>query len=493
MGSEMCIRDRCSAFMREYQELSELYTVVSFITPEGNMDCVSTGVSGNVSDRDVFQKMTQFKTRMANVTDNPAQSSEPVMIVTNPLKVDDELIGFINLSVPLKSFDDAPEPEQSARPISMLTFNAQGDILTSKGALDTTLKELPSFAALKWYAGKSGRVFHETNQEGEERVYAVLPIVSGVGYAMSVWPKNSPLLKAGAMTRLSFVLPIAMWLASLIVAFWALNRLAIKHIRKLGRQMHHFALNRTLPRTTLGGVVPTEIVNMEHAFVGMAESILRDEAALEDNLRQKNILLKEVHHRVKNNLQLISSIMNMQIRQATTPDSKRVLQRLQDRILSLATVHKSLYQNDNLTRVDGGALMHEIVNQLLSVGLPSGSGVTVSQNYEAVQLDPDDAAPLTLLVSEAITNALKYVAADGKAKGHIEVSLSHTQPEMALLFVKNTTGNIDPEAGTGLGSRLINAFSRQLNGQVEIIDEEGTYTLSVEFHVPLQAKEVYDY
>ncbi|MBQ0716261.1 MAG: sensor histidine kinase [Sulfitobacter litoralis] len=483
----------CSAFMREYQELSELYTVVSFITPEGNMDCVSTGVSGNVSDRDVFQKMTQFKTRMANVTDNPAQSSEPVMIVTNPLKVDDELIGFINLSVPLKSFDDAPEPEQSARPISMLTFNAQGDILTSKGALDTTLKELPSFAALKWYAGKSGRVFHETNQEGEERVYAVLPIVSGVGYAMSVWPKNSPLLKAGAMTRLSFVLPIAMWLASLIVAFWALNRLAIKHIRKLGRQMHHFALNRTLPRTTLGGVVPTEIVNMEHAFVGMAESILRDEAALEDNLRQKNILLKEVHHRVKNNLQLISSIMNMQIRQATTPDSKRVLQRLQDRILSLATVHKSLYQNDNLSRVDGGALMHEIVNQLLSVGLPSGSAVKVMQNYEAVQLDPDDAAPLTLLVSEAITNALKYVAADATGAGQIEVSLSHTQPEMALLLVKNTVGKGEVEDGTGLGSRLINAFSRQLNGQVEITEDDGLYVLRVEFHVPLQAKDVYDY
>ena len=483
----------CSAFMREYQELSELYTVVSFITPEGNMDCVSTGVSGNVSDRDVFQKMTQFKTRMANVTDNPAQSSEPVMIVTNPLKVDDELIGFINLSVPLKSFDDAPEPEQSARPISMLTFNAQGDILTSKGALDTTLKELPSFAALKWYAGKSGRVFHETNQEGEERVYAVLPIVSGVGYAMSVWPKNSPLLKAGAMTRLSFVLPIAMWLASLIVAFWALNRLAIKHIRKLGRQMHHFALNRTLPRTTLGGVVPTEIVNMEHAFVGMAESILRDEAALEDNLRQKNILLKEVHHRVKNNLQLISSIMNMQIRQATTPDSKRVLQRLQDRILSLATVHKSLYQNDNLSRVDGGALMHEIVNQLLSVGLPSGSAVKVIQNYEAVQLDPDDAAPLSLLVSEAITNALKYVAADATGAGQIEVSLSHTQPEMALLLVKNTVGKGEVEDGTGLGSRLINAFSRQLNGQVEITEDDGLYVLRVEFHVPLQAKDVYDY
>ncbi|HBM41899.1 MAG TPA: ATPase, partial [Sulfitobacter sp.] len=472
---------------------SDLYTVASFIQNDGRMDCVSTGVSGNVSDRPVFQKMIEHKSRMANVTSTPAQSKEPVLIVTNPLKVEEELIGFINLSIPEKIFNDAPVPETGSQPIAMLTFNAQGDILTTKNGVEAAEQELPSFAALKWYVGQSGRVFHDTNQQGQDRVYAVLPIVPGVAYAMSVWPEDSPLLKAGAMTTLSFVLPVAMWLASLVVAFWALNRLAIKHIRKLGRQMRHFALNRTLPRTPLGGVVPTEIVNMEHAFVGMAESILRDEASLEDNLRQKNILLKEVHHRVKNNLQLISSIMNMQIRQATTSDAKRVLQRLQDRILSLATVHKSLYQNDNLTRVDGGALMHEIVNQLLSVGLPSGSGVTVSQNYEAVQLDPDDAAPLTLLVSEAITNALKYVAADGKAKGHIEVSLSHTQPEMALLFVKNTTGNIDPEAGTGLGSRLINAFSRQLNGQVEIIDEEGTYTLSVEFHVPLQAKEVYDY
>jgi two-component sensor histidine kinase len=203
--------------------------------------------------------------------------------------------------------------------------------------------------------------------------------------------------------------------------------------------------------------------------------------------------LKEVHHRVKNNLQLISSIMNMQIRQASTPDAKRVLQRLQDRILSLATVHKSLYQNDNLTRVDGGVLMHEIVNQLLSVGLPSGSGITVTQKYEAIQLDPDDAAPLTLLVSEAVTNALKYVAVGQTNKGWIEVNLKYTAPEMALLTVKNSTGHGEVEKGTGLGSRLINAFSRQLNGQFEIIEEPDSYTLSVEFPVPLKSKIVYDY
>ncbi len=483
----------CSSFLREYQQASNLYTIVSFIEVDGKLNCVSSGIPDDVSDHEVFQKMIKYKRRMANVTSTPAQSKEPVLIVTAPLRVKETLLGFVNISIPNRIFSNAIDGKMMDRPKAMLTFNAQGDILTTENGLENAQTERPTLAELKWYVGQSGRVFRDRNTNGQKRVYAVLPIVPGAVYAMSVWSENSPLLQSKASTALSLLLPVAMWIASLIVAFWALNRLAIKHIRKLGRQMRHFALNRTLPKTALGGVVPTEIVNMELAFVGMAESILRDEAMLEDNLRQKNILLKEVHHRVKNNLQLISSIMNMQIRQATTQDAKRVLQRLQDRILSLATVHKSLYQNDNLTRVDGGALMHEVVNQLLAVGLASGSGVKVVQHYEAIQLDPDDAAPLTLLVSESITNALKYVAASEDGTGQIEVSLTYSQPEMALLLIRNTTGATDVEAGTGLGSRLINAFSRQLNGQVEITETEDSYTLRVEFPVPLQTKATYDY
>lgn len=483
----------CSSFLREYQELSNLYTVVSFIRTDGTSNCTSTGIPMDVSENAVFAKMMERQSRTANVSTAPAQSKEPVLIVTVPLRVDDELLGFVNMSIPERVFTGVREPDMTNRPSAMLTFNADGDILTTENGLENAERELPASAELKWYIGQSGRVFRDVNTAEEERVYAVLPIVPGVVYAMSAWQVNSPLLQAGTTATLSLLLPVAMWIASLVVAFWALNRLAIKHIRKLGRQMRHFALNRTLPRTPLGGVVPTEIVNMEQAFVGMAESILRDEATLEDNIRQKNILLKEVHHRVKNNLQLISSIMNMQIRQAGTPDAKRVLQRLQDRILSLATVHKSLYQNDNLTRVDGGMLMHEIVSQLLNVGLPSGSGVKVTQKFEAIQLDPDDAAPLTLLVSEAVTNSLKYVAFKDHPGARIDISLQYTQPEMAKLMVRNTTGAVEVEEGTGLGSRLINAFSRQLNGQAEVTEEEGVYTLSVEFPVPLQSKVVRDF
>jgi two-component sensor histidine kinase len=284
-----------------------------------------------------------------------------------------------------------------------------------------------------------------------------------------------------------------MWIASLVVAFWALNRLALRHIRKLGRQMRRFALNRNLPRIALGSSVPVELRDMEAAFIGMGESILRDEAQLEDSLREKNILLKEVHHRVKNNLQLISSIMNMQIRQADSDEAGHVLRRLQERILSLATVHKNLYQSDNTVRADAKQLLSEAVGQLLKVGLASNSNVKVVQEYADISLEADDAAPLTLLVSEAITNALKHVGTDTDDAGELSVHLVTDGPERALLTISNTIINIPREAGTGLGSKLIHAFARQLNGNVEIEQTDDRYILSLRFHVPQGARAVNDY
>ena len=489
------IRDQpepCSAFLREYQAESGIYTVVTYIRKDGLSDCSSSGGVTNYGNHPVFSKMIERQERMAYVTDNPVVSEGKVLIVTVPMRDNGEVVGFIGMSIPLATFVNAEEMFVEHSPKALFAFNAHGELLTSERG-DDDLSELPTVNELRWYVGRSGQVFEDVNKDGEKRTYAVLPIVRGSVYAMSVWPQDSPLLQPGIGSKLSLFLPVAMWIASLVVAFWALNRLAINHIRKLGRQMRYFALNRTLPRAPLGGGVPTEIVSMEAAFIGMAESIMRDEAALEDSLREKNILLKEVHHRVKNNLQLISSIMNMQIRQAKTPDSKLVLQRLQERILSLATVHKSLYQNDNVNRVDGGELIHDIVNQLLSVGLPAGSGVRVDQNYDTLYLDPDDAAPLTLLVSEALTNALKYVGTVESGEGWIEIELKADATERAHFQIRNAVGKDEVEAGTGLGSRLIHAFARQLNGDVEMMEENEIYQLRVTFPVPDNHKQVYDY
>ncbi len=485
--------EECSRFFRAYQADNPYFSLVGFIPTDGLMVCSSAEAPFDFSENsDFIEAMANPAPRIQSIQDG-AVTRRSVTVVTTPVFEDEELIGFVAISIPFSAFEAIREPVLSLTPTALMTFNKAGKVITSERGLDASPQELPADIALAVFTHEESAVFEAKNKSGVSRVYAIQPIVRDVVFAVSVWPTDAPFLNPSIITRLGALIPIAMWAASLVVAFWALNRLAIRHIRKLVRQMRRFALNRSLPREALGAGVPSELVEMEAAFVGMAESILRDEASLEDSLREKNILLKEVHHRVKNNLQLISSIMNMQIRQAKTKDASLVLRRLQERILSLATVHKNLYQNDNLVRVDAAVLLHEVVNQLLSVGLAPGSNVNVVQEYAEISIDADDAAPLTLLVSEALTNALKHIMQDSTAKAEIAVTLEPQSDDHAKLTVRNTKGNTPDVEGTGLGSRLIHAFSRQLNGQTEIAETAYDYTLEIVFPVPQVSKQVYDY
>jgi two-component sensor histidine kinase len=485
--------ERCSDFLENYKEESDNYRLVGFVRTSGIMDCSSTHQTFDLSSSPVFQEAVARSERTVKSSARSSVEEAAVSVVTVPLFEDEEALGFIFISIGRDALEAVEPLGEGAAPLSLITFNSAGQIITSEREHDIAESELPENYALAQLTGEARRVFRAQNANGIERVYTVIPMVQNTVFAMSVWPIDTPLLKTDFTGRASSLLPIVMWLASLIVAFWALNRLAITHIRKLGRQMRHFALNRTLPRMALGERVPVEIVAMEQSFLGMANSILQDEARLEDSLREKNILLKEVHHRVKNNLQLISSIMNMQIRQAPTDANRRVLQRLQDRILSLAMVHKSLYQDNDMTRANAAVLLRDVVARSLAVGLSPQAGIEVIEEYDDILLGPDDAAPLTLLVSEAVTNALKYVPQNRAGESKIIISLKYTGPERALLRVVNTTGGEPPDVGTGLGSRLIQAFARQLNGTLDIREEGGDYIMEIAFPVRAMAKDVYDY
>ena len=485
--------ETCTAFLQTYVAENVSYEFVGYIPRDGVMECSSTG---EVVD---FSEDVGFKEAMANPRprsrsfESGRVSEKTVTVVAAPVFEEGEVRGLFSISIPHDSFANLPEPMLQRRPLALMIFNDTGEVLITEKGLDQVGQELPSNVALAAFTGDEPKVFEAMNQQGERRIYAVRPIVRDIVFAVSVWPTNTPFLTPPFLTRLSALLPIAMWAASLVVAFWALNRLVITHIGKLGRQMRRFALNRDLPRNTLGPAVPAELREMEDTFISMGESILRDEASLEDSLREKNILLKEVHHRVKNNLQLISSIMNMQIRQARTEDAKRVLERLQERILSLATVHKNLYQNDDLVRVNAATLLREVVQQLLSVGLVPGSGVTVTQDYAEISLESDDAAPLTLLVSESLTNALKHVSQEPGSDAWITITLTQPTERMALLTIANSKEGRPVDAGTGLGFKLINAFSRQLNGNFEVTETAESYALSITFPVGQGAKPTTDF
>ncbi|MEP0964022.1 MAG: sensor histidine kinase [Roseobacter sp.] len=484
----------CSSFLEAYRRATGLYSFIGYLPADGQMRCSSGGRNFDFTDFPGFAEKVSDPKRQIILNPVGPISGAPVLVLSQPFFTRAGFSGFMTMAVPLDVVSEEMTMPLEAVPANLVTINADGDIVRSDHSADITQADMPSSRALKALVGTDPVVFKDISVSGARRIYAVVPIVPGVTYAMSVWRPEEIQKSLRQSIGLSLSLPVIMWLASLIVAFLSLNRLAVRHIRKLGRQMRHFAYNRRVPEKTMDAGMPRELEDIQKAFVRMAESIVRDEAALENTLRDKNILLKEVHHRVKNNLQLISSIMNMQIRRAQSQDARQVLRRLQDRILSLATVHKNLYQSEELDRVDAGMLAEEIVRQLLAMGLSGNDDVDVRQNYGSFQMDADDAAPLTLLISEAVTNALKYLGPstlDGTSR--LEISLVTSDEKNGIFKIINSTSGAQGSEGTGLGTQLISAFARQLNGQVEVGFEADEHWLSLTFPIHQRVKNVHDF
>ena len=230
-----------------------------------------------------------------------------------------------------------------------------------------------------------------------------------------------------------------------------------------------------MPELDLEGA-PHELRSVGFAFERMMESVLHDEAELEDMVHQKEVLLREVHHRVKNNLQLIASIINMQIRKARNPETKALLKGLQDRVMSLATIHRELYQTTGLTDIRVDELLQSIVTQILRMAGKPGEPLAVETDLEDIRLTPDQAVPLSLLVTEALTNALKYASALPGKQPKLRVRLYRIGDSRAGIEISNSALQSGPkpdamldgvEDGSGLGDALMRAFAGQLGDIAE--------------------------
>jgi two-component sensor histidine kinase len=216
---------------------------------------------------------------------------------------------------------------------------------------------------------------------------------------------------------------------------------------------------------------------------------------MENSLREKNVLLKEVHHRVKNNLQMISSIMNMQIRAAKTDESRHALRRLQERVLGLATVHRVLYQSKELARADAAPLMTDICASVFSDLADARPNAAHALEVDNFTLVPDQAVPLALLVSEVGSNAIKNIPNTHSPASFLNFSLRIVSPGMAQFRCRNSGGSsseqVTPDGG--VGRQLIRAFAMQLGGKVEVLDRDGIHTISVEFPITTAIPDALDY
>jgi len=190
---------------------------------------------------------------------------------------------------------------------------------------------------------------------------------------------------------------------------------------------------------------------------------------LEIKNQQNEVLLKEIHHRVKNNLQTISSLLSLQSNSINDPNALDAVQESRNRVASMALIHQKLYQGENLAAIEMRDYFETIGKAIISSFGKKASGVDLEVDMSEIELDVDTAIPVGLITNELITNALKY-AFTNKTKGKIAISMKQDSDDFIHLMIADdgiNTNEKNSNDGTGFGTMLINLLTTQLGGQLE--------------------------
>lgn len=213
-----------------------------------------------------------------------------------------------------------------------------------------------------------------------------------------------------------------------------------------------------------------------HTISSQARQLQEQNEAIQESLREKEMLIREVHHRVKNNLQVISALLQLQGSRSVDPLVKMSLEESQNRMLSIAFIHHNLYMHDDIQEVEMQSFLSELVQHLSSVYTGPDREVRVLQDVETVSLDMDVAMPLGLIINELLTNSYKY-AFPGRADGTITIALGCPDENTCLLEYSDDgpglPGNTDTANAKTLGLTLVNDLCRQLGGTAQIQSAEG--------------------
>ena len=466
---------------------------IALVPRSGIMTCSSTGEPTDIlrlTNLSGFMETPQPRVEIS--TSAQFTTSAPV-VVFQPYTIEGAFDGYVAAAIPHNAVTnrlrDLGLPFRGLRDIVAYTPN--GELLTTNEATRTR-DLLPSDRGLEEIMTSDKVAFEATSASGEQFIYTVVRIRDTPITILGIWQGDEIGAGSWSATLPAYVFPGLMWLASLAVAMLALYTLVIRHIANLQRDMDRFAVDRAIGTMPDTDDMPNEIAALQHRFYEMTDDILREEAHMEAMLREKNVLLKEVHHRVKNNLQMIASIMNFQIRSVEDAETVSFLQKIQDRISNLVSVYRELYTAPDGGRVDIGRLVESTAKHSLGMSDLPAEKIKPRYEIERVLLYPDQAVAMSLLASETINNAVKYLGRADDQPALLRISLTEDDGICRFEIENDTVATPEAEA-SGVGSKLIRAFAIKLGGSLSQNAEGDTHVLTLSFRIAAFQATTVDY
>ncbi|MGC1301918.1 MAG: sensor histidine kinase [Caulobacteraceae bacterium] len=454
------------------------YRNLARLDANGRVECAAASVPPGI-DRAKLAWFVRLKNGASSVVAKSSSATSPTLIVaTRAQKRDDRFDGALVASIDLESL--RPDLSDPTLPTGTAVAVLGGD---GRYMVQTDPRAFAPLPA-NWRAvDRNGILFTTKSPTGAMRDIAVAPLLHNEAYVVLSAPAPGLFYWARLNPFSSVVYPVLGWLAAWAAVWVVTERVVVRWLAYLDRIASIYARGRFTVRPVQAESAPREIRDLAHTLDAMADGLVARDQRLKDSLAHKDTLMREIHHRVKNNLQVINSLLNLQQRALTDPAARAAMSDTRQRITALALIYRALYQSPDLRRVDLRQFLEELVGQL-SAG-EGGKLLPIRTNLHAddLEIDPDQLAPLALFAVEAITNARKH--AFDERGGVIEVRFQAGETNAVLEIADNGKGEAGPAASSGVGRTLMSAFARQLRGELEIIQgEEGGVVVRLTFPKP---------
>jgi two-component sensor histidine kinase len=313
-------------------------------------------------------------------------------------------------------------------------LDSKGDIITADRRQDAVGSGLPRGRLIADHLQSRTETFRARGADGTWRLYVLSPLLGGRVFVILGTPLFAAIGPLAIQVAWGVFTPILMWGLAVLVVWVGIEHLVVRWITYLERITSAYASGRQSVRPERVAAAPAEIRSLGETFARMADLITARENELRESLAQKELLVREIHHRVKNNLQLVMSLLNLHARRIRDPRAEAAFAEARSRINALATLHRRLYESENLQQVDLRWFLEDLCVELRRGGLSGNRHIELMVHAPDEVIGPEIAVPLGLLVTEAITNAYKH-AFPGRDSGKIEVRVTRESPTHLVVSV----------------------------------------------------------
>ncbi|MGQ0580680.1 MAG: sensor histidine kinase [Reyranella sp.] len=461
-------------FARILQAFPAEYSSAIVTDDKGVARCSSTVtvVGMGFSDREIFRHVRDTKAFSVGAQIASRVTALSVMPAALPILRNGEFSGMCAIGISLRHLADRVLPVQADGGIAVALVDRAG---ASIGGTAEMVRALPVTARIAAAIVGGQTSFREYGQDGMLYAFSLRPLAGNAIFAIAAAPAADEILSL-ARTGAAFLLVMLALILVLLAVWFGADRWCVRPLRYI----RDFA--GKVARGEPGTFVPVrpwtpELTAVGEGVTAMAEAIASREAELRAGLEQRDHMLREIHHRVKNNLQMISSLLNLQAGEIRSPRIRRFFGDAQNRVLTLSILHRHLYERTSWALVDFQRFISDLVRQI-SVGGVHDNRLTPRFHIRApiMAVGPDTAIPVGLIVTEVVSGALDHDFS-GVATPEIRIEAAEREDQVTFVIEDNGldkgSGPVRSDGRGVFGLTLIRGLAMQLGGEVTISPRDG--------------------